>query len=458
LALAISVTGMVAMGSYRNAAVLLVCLAILGSAAPDAADRGAPDAGTAGVVPATARAAERLDTSEKMRREQPAQASASGIVSYFNNPQSSAAAIALVSSLVSIVVSLFSLFFNARNQANLEKYKAGQAQELEKQRAQYVAAQKESELDHQRQLAVMKDQLEATKKHRDARLDYMYEAKKRLYRECEPLLFQLGELSESALHRIYSLARTAKNGNLEGDDKDNWLANPEEYYTLSTFYYLLAPLVIFKLIQRRLTLIDLHADPGIDNQYRLMKRLFLSFTNHIDLARHAPVLEYAPHQGPLPSKEVDGNPARYSMQGIVLGRLDKMVESLITKDDQGHLRPMTYGEFERAYLESSKLKECFSYVADIVVGFHPRTKPVFWRILMTQVPIYLMLREARNADDVVAFNADALVPEGVRKQMDWRQPKDVEAGARFEDALTVATSYLTEHLAHALRRDQPSAG
>ena len=46
--------------------------------------------------------------------------------------------------------------------------------------------------------------LEQEGKERDARRDYEYEAKKRLYEECEPLLFQTVELAENARDRIAS--------------------------------------------------------------------------------------------------------------------------------------------------------------------------------------------------------------------------------------------------------------
>jgi hypothetical protein len=44
--------------------------------------------------------------------------------------------------------------------------------------------------------------------------DYQYEARKRLYEEFEPLLFQFNELSESAFRRILAFVREAKEGNL----------------------------------------------------------------------------------------------------------------------------------------------------------------------------------------------------------------------------------------------------
>lgn len=56
-------------------------------------------------------------------------------------------------------------------------------------------------------LAQLKNRLEIKKMSRlqTARRDYEYEARKRLYQECEPILFQFSELYESALRRIYAI-------------------------------------------------------------------------------------------------------------------------------------------------------------------------------------------------------------------------------------------------------------
>ena len=56
--------------------------------------------------------------------------------------------------------------------------------------------------------------LNKRKSEQDARRDYEYEARKRLYQECEPLFFKLVETSETALTHIKNMAKRAK-----GEDK-----------------------------------------------------------------------------------------------------------------------------------------------------------------------------------------------------------------------------------------------
>jgi hypothetical protein len=109
-------------------------------------------------------------------------------------------------------------------------------------------------------LKYLENKLAIERAEQDARRDYEYEARKRLYQECEPILFQFAELSESALRRIHALARNAKDGNL-GPER-YWLST-DHYFIKSTIYRLVAPMAAFKLLQHRLTSIDLKLDQTI---------------------------------------------------------------------------------------------------------------------------------------------------------------------------------------------------
>ena len=135
-------------------------------------------------------------------------------------------------------------------------------------------------------------ELEEQRAVQDARRDYEYEARKRLYGECEPLLFEAAELAERARSRIMSIARTCRQGDLLPDGS-GWLAGPG-YYFRSTVCFLLAPMTSFKILQHRLTVIDLSLEPRLRTQYELLKLIFRTFTEDHDLARCEPELEYKP--------------------------------------------------------------------------------------------------------------------------------------------------------------------
>ena len=223
-----------------------------------------------------------------------------------------------------------------------------------------------------------------------------------------------------------------------------------EYYVTSTMYNLLAPAVVYKLIQRRLTIMDLRLDRNIDSHYQLAKHLAWSFTADFDLAWGLKVfpLSYEPNH-PDWEKLIQNEPSRYRRQGLAIGKFDNAVESLIIRDSQpnGHQRVMSFGEFESAlHKPDSTVCETFSVVRDIITGFHPETRPVLWRMLITQAHIY---------DAIVRFHKDNAsttelivvpIPKEDRKPFYWRRdPNEIEQ-QQLDEPFSVAESYLQKWL------------
>ena len=260
--------------------------------------------------------------------------------------------IPIIVAVISAGVSIFSIFRNEANTKISREHEKDLAESL-REHEKILAASKqkhdewqtsitdvrERELDearreHERKLSEWKaerereleeakqaDQLlfEQWRIEREGKLleekalrDYQYEARKRLYEEFEPLLFQFNELSESALRRILAFVREAKEGNLVP-----WLSSIDGYYMKNTIYRLLAPLAVFRLMQNRLTLFDLNLDTCIKVQYLLIKALYHTFSNDFKLAKSEPCLPYDPH------KIADYETANKSvmLQGIFLGVL-----------------------------------------------------------------------------------------------------------------------------------------
>jgi hypothetical protein len=308
-----------------------------------------------------------------------------------------------------------------------------------------------------RDLESLKANLAEKQAEKNARRDYLYEARKRLYQEYEPLLFQLVELSETALRRIYGLARTAKQGNL-GPDQSGWLSpdnTSSGYYAPNTIYRLLAPLVIIKLIQRRLTLVDLTVDLHINYQYLLAKWLYRSFAHDFRLASMEPRLEYDPNSEEWHERR-ETHPKKYWRQGIVAGRLDNAVEALIIGEPNGILRCMSFGEFESIYNDPDTSGK-FDTFRDIFMNFHPKTRPVLWRILITQAHIYQALLRTREMkisapDDRFAPSLLKSISEEDRLIFDWRQRSEEATDEEvlsqpFEAALAYLRKYLGSLLA-----------
>lgn len=213
--------------------------------------------------------------------------------------------------------------------------------------------------------------IDREQKDRDALRAYRFDARKRLYEQCEPVLFQLAEAAENARGRIYGLARSCRNGSLEADGS-GWLAQAQGYFFLSTMYRLLAPVAVFRILRRRLTSIDLNVDARIKLQYELARVLYRSFRDDHDLAEQKPPLPYVLGKHPR--------------QGVLWGKLDNALEAMTPPDKDGQPQLVSFGQFEALYERHED--ESLRQVAQLFVGFHPASHPVLWRMLVAQVQIY----------------------------------------------------------------------
>jgi hypothetical protein len=285
---------------------------------------------------------------------------------------------AVIAAAISGIISIFSMIMSKRNDISLEK---------------------------------IKYDLEIKKDEQTARRDYEYEARKRLYEECEPILFQFAELSESALKRIYALARNAREGHL-GPNRF-WLLT-DQYFIRSTIYRLIAPMAAFKILQRRLTSIDLKLDKAINIQYHFAKILYYTFSSSPDLAKSEPDIPYDPDFIDVDSKDLTDAkkqeirtkyPEMYWLQGLKVGKLDILTEALILVENGKDVRIKSFGEFELEFFEqvdeanTSVRSDRFEIFHTLFSYFHPKTRPVLWRTLITQAYLYnAIINIGKNSD------------------------------------------------------------
>ena len=317
-------------------------------------------------------------------------------------------------------------------------------------------------------LKQLENELAIKRAEQDARRDYEYEARKRLYQECEPTLFQFAELSESAVRRIYALSRNDKDGNL-GPDR-YWLST-DHYFMRSTIYRLLAPLAAFKLLQHRLTSIDLKLDPSINIQYHLAKILYYTFSSSQELAKSDPAIPYDPDQigegskdlGEVAKKERRVKyPEQFWLQGLKVGMLDILSERFILSEtENGNVRIKSFGEFEQQFFEKNDSavphdnNGIFEVFITIFSYFHPRTRPVLWRVLITQAYLYNAIKNIRNADDKFNIsNIDEFVKlfeiDKVKSKCSWMQPLEIIPDEEFNAPFKAAENYLKAQLADVL--------
>jgi hypothetical protein len=293
--------------------------------------------------------------------------------------------------------------------------------------------------------------LQAAQAERDARRDYEFEARKRLYADCEPLLFQAIELVEDARSRIATLARTARNGDIRVDGS-GWLESSGYFYK-STAFMLLAPITSYKILQRRLTIMDLGLEPRLRTQYELLKLIFLSFTRDFELARHKPRLSYKPDKADPeePDRHIllRERPEKYVRQGLYRGVVDMISEALITSADttpasaRGGSRCMSLGEFWSEFDNAtSALGSRADDVAGLIRGFHPATRPVLWRVFAAQHRLYSVFLATQASGE----GTPVLEPPSSTDLEDLRWQKS-EGDATDQGVLTpvvVADAYVRE--------------
>jgi hypothetical protein len=274
-----------------------------------------------------------------------------------------------------------------------------------------------------------------------SRLDYEYEAKKRLYQEYEPLLFQLNELSESALTRIINISRDGSNGFLTSDN--GWFSEKKSYYLLSTVYRILAPMVVYKLMRRRLTLFDLKLNFYFNTQYTLAKILYRTFSKDFKVASILPKIGYYPYGDyKIPNQS--------RRQGIVIGMIDNLTEALIEYDENDKIyRIMSYGNFEKRLFEGGEFYRLFEEIFTIFVDFHPKEEPVLWRILIVQALIHkLLLTNIPERELKIEESYFYEILHVEEKKFDWRteDAKKTNLKTNTEADFKAAANYVFENL------------
>jgi hypothetical protein len=331
----------------------------------------------------------------------------------------------VVAAGVSLVVSVLGLWLGPRGQASVERLK----NELEEKAddVRHVYQQRLEELK-----SVLADRNSAT----SARRDYEYDARKRLYEQVEPILFQLYESLEEAHYRVRSLARSSRSGNL-GLGNESYIAN-DNYYLRSTAYKLILPVAYLRMIQRRITFVDLSLDTTFSLRYSLLKLYSRSFTDDFVFADLAPKLAYDPNN-PNWKQLRRQQPAIYFRQALVVGDLEDIADSLV-KQDQGTLRALQFGEFE-SILPQQRDDTSLQELLDLMQGFSPEEKPVLARMLVTQAclaQLILSTYDLKATSDLPSRLEAIVNSRQLQTTLAWRSGQVAE--------LRPAHSYLAERL------------
>jgi hypothetical protein len=113
---------------------------------------------------------------------------------------------------------------------------------------------------------------------------------------------------------------------------------------------------------------------------------------------------------------------------------------------------MSFGEFESTY-KTAQEHNTFDAFIELFKNFHPKTRPILWRVLVTQAHIYKALlrgREMKLTDIDTHVTPKLLKPmsEEERLDFDWRQSSDkvTDKEEVLAEPFDAAYVYLGEHL------------
>lgn len=244
-----------------------------------------------------------------------------------------------------------------------------------------------------RKIEQLKFKFQEKLSEKNARRDYEYEARKKLYQEYEPIFFKLSEDSESLLSRIYGLVRSTKDGKLT--PQKGWLSG-DDYYLRSTIYKVFAPLASYRIMKENINSVDLRLDQDISIQYILAKIMYRIYSSDFEFARCEPQIDYNATNSSMYSELGNDNPQKFWRQGMAAGNLDQFIETIIIKDSNKKKRIMDFGEFnEELENPESVLRKRFDYMSYLFLKFHPETRPVLWRMVITQAALCYILSKAR---------------------------------------------------------------
>lgn len=300
------------------------------------------------------------------------------------------------------------------------------------QREQAAVAQ-----DLERLKSRLTDEADAAK----AKRDYEYEARKRLYAELYPLSFHLHEAAIGAHNRIKNLARATRGGWLAAG-KDNWLTGVDPYYFTAVLYSFIAPLAVYELMSRKLTLLDLQLDLDLHREHFIARAAYQALRADFDLIdpRYPPIVfgpagqSYAPPEV-RPAILPPEREQRWAWrQGLYSGQISQAVDAMLTTTGTT-TRVMRYAEFAKALGGTDlraeadpagaegAMKRALQPMVELFRDFHPARRPVTWRILLAQGACYRAIAAAAtpggHAGSESILRAARYAGSRDRAEFDW---------------------------------------
>jgi hypothetical protein len=250
--------------------------------------------------------------------------------------------------------------------------------------------------EQQSRLQKLANDLQVARSDLDARRDYEYEARKRLYLNAEPLVFQLYDAAGDAMEKVRDLAQRSREGHL---GPDGYLSDNYTYYTPSTVYELLAPCALFWLLRETVTFLDLALDRGLERQYQTARLIYEVPIKHFQFAHFKPAIKYDPNRSPDDDSDIERIATTW--QGLLPRELERPVMALLVTAPNGKTSLVNYARFEDALNRSnSATYRNTREFSKLLYGFSPQDKPVLWRVLIGCFFACRAFRAAQQRDAV----------------------------------------------------------
>jgi hypothetical protein len=278
-------------------------------------------------------------------------------------------------------------------------------------------------------IKALESSLAIEKTRADARIEYEWAARQRLFAEVEPILFLTGEIVQSTIGRLFSLAAAASRDRLKGNS--SWLRGPVNYYLVTTAFRLLRPVACLRLMNEKLTQTDFSLDRSVLHVFVLAKLYREILTDPFLLIDHPPALVYdyvVPH-GQNGDYSVCDERHQY-IQHLYTDELDTAVDALVVYDNE-HLKLKRYGEFRTELGDSTKdTFDRFRSTLLILRNFSPDSRPVLWRMLLACTLISKILldvladRKSRDGASELSQRIDAEADAAWTRKLLWKETAD----------------------------------
>jgi hypothetical protein len=284
-----------------------------------------------------------------------------------------------------------------------------------------------------------------------ARRAYEYEALKRLYNVYEPLRMRMLDCTDNAVRQVMDMVGRPGRGQTTDSSPG--------YRIKTSVYYLLAPLVVARMIERQLTLVDLGLNERIHTEFVLAQAVCRSLADEARAAQLDPELPYSPYVDGWQEKRL-ACPQRFRRQGLPLGRLNTALDVMHVTRSEGVETLTSFGEFEPILngLDVDDVRSAMGAARDLFLEFDPATRPVLWRVLVIQVLLYWCYHQTVFGEDLPdltgleqAFTASEMYATLLTE---LQSRPDVQTFESLATSTKVATAYFRDRVAPALQRVQ----